>query len=194
MSSSSHPPDPRRSASKQASELEKGYDKEWKETVYFPFILEHYKKSLNWYFISMNGNVTFDTILNNQLFPNHGPIPWDWTAISMNPNMTMDIVKQHPFRPWNLDAIDRNTSIVMNKPVEIKMVESKHRKLTPKMIEKAPNTPWGLTDICSNPNLTMDLIRRFPEKPWDWDRISLLTFELDRLSFVNAKMQVRLVT
>lgn len=182
-------------ASEQASQLEREFIKEWKETVYFPFIIENYKQPLNWYWISINANVTFDTILQNVLFPNHGEVPWNWKAISMNPNVTMDIVNQNPFRPWDLEAINRNPSIVMNKVMmnTPQMLDSRHRKLTSKMIQQASNTPWGLTEICSNPNLTMSLIREFPEKAWDWDRLSLHAFELDRISYVTHKMQERLI-
>ena len=39
-------------------------------------------------------------------------------------------------------------------------------------IEKYPEKPWDWEYISLNPNITMEFIEKHPEKPWDWDRIS----------------------
>jgi len=40
------------------------------------------------------------------------------------------------------------------------------------IIEKYPNKPWNWNRISENPNLTMEIIEKYPNKPWNWIRIS----------------------
>ena len=43
-----------------------------------------------------------------------------------------------------------------------------------------PQYPWNWGDISSNPNLTMNMIKQYPDKKWNWDKVyanPLLTIE-----------------
>ena len=40
------------------------------------------------------------------------------------------------------------------------------------MIEKYPDKPWDWRAISWNPNLTMEMIEKYPDKPWKWEEIS----------------------
>ena len=41
--------------------------------------------------------------------------------------------------------------------------------ITMEFIEKYPEKPWNWGYISENPNITMEIIEKHPEKPWDWD-------------------------
>ena len=40
------------------------------------------------------------------------------------------------------------------------------------IIEKYPNKPWDWFYISKNPNITMEIIEKYPDKPWNWRVIS----------------------
>ena len=40
------------------------------------------------------------------------------------------------------------------------------------IIEKYPDNPWDWNSISYNPNITMDIIEKYPDKPWNWNAIS----------------------
>ncbi len=40
------------------------------------------------------------------------------------------------------------------------------------IINKYPDKPWDWDWISNNPNITMDMINQYPDKPWDWGGIS----------------------
>ena len=49
------------------------------------------------------------------------------------------------------------------------------------IIEKYPNKPWDWNSISRNPNITMMMIEKYPNKPWNWECISMnpnLTIEM----------------
>ena len=39
----------------------------------------------------------------------------------------------------------------------------------------------GLYGISSNPNITMEFIEKYPDKPWNWSRISMIQILLSKL-------------
>ena len=49
---------------------------------------------------------------------------------------------------------------------------SRNPNITMRIIEKYPNKPWKWYDISCNPNITMDIIEKYPDKPWNWMWIS----------------------
>jgi len=49
---------------------------------------------------------------------------------------------------------------------------SKNPNLTSEIIDKYPNKPWYWYYISQNPNLTIDWIIKYPNKSWDWNCIS----------------------
>ena len=40
------------------------------------------------------------------------------------------------------------------------------------IIDKYPNKPWNWDYISCNPNIIMDMIEKYPDKPWNWHYIS----------------------
>ncbi len=40
------------------------------------------------------------------------------------------------------------------------------------LVEKYPEKPWNWDGISYNPNITMEFIEKYLNKPWDWEEIS----------------------
>ena len=40
------------------------------------------------------------------------------------------------------------------------------------LLKKYPEKPWDWDNISYNPNLALEIIEKYPEKPWDWTGIS----------------------
>ena len=49
---------------------------------------------------------------------------------------------------------------------------SQNPNITMEIIEKYPNKPWDWEFISENPNITIEFIEKYPYKSWDWDSIS----------------------
>ena len=56
---------------------------------------------------------------------------------------------------------------------------SRNPNLTMEIIEKYPDKPWNWTCISRHPNITMEMIEKYPNKPWKWFYISSKTFKKD---------------
>ena len=50
---------------------------------------------------------------------------------------------------------------------------SENPNITMDIIEKYPDKPWDWARISLNPSITMDIIEKYPDKPWNWKWISL---------------------
>ena len=44
--------------------------------------------------------------------------------------------------------------------------------ITIEIIEKYPDKPWNWNWMSCNSNITMEFIEKYSDKPWDWDWIS----------------------
>ena len=75
-------------------------------------------KQWNWYFISLNPNITMEII-------NNPDKPWDWKCISHNPNLTIKMINDNPDKPWCLGQISCN-KFEFNR----KTYCNKHKKTT----------------------------------------------------------------
>ena len=49
---------------------------------------------------------------------------------------------------------------------------SSNPNITMEFIEKYPDKPWDWYVISHNPNITIEFIEKYPAKPWDWSSIS----------------------
>ena len=47
-----------------------------------------------------------------------------------------------------------------------------NHNITMEMIKKYPDKPWNWDGISENPNITIEIIEKYPDKPWNWDYIS----------------------
>jgi len=56
--------------------------------------------------------------------------------------------------------------------------------ITMDIIEKHPEKNWNWYGISKNPNITMDMIEKNPEKSWNWEGISQ-----NKFTFENTRMK-----
>ena len=46
--------------------------------------------------------------------------------------------------------------------------------ITMEIVEKYPDKPWNWYRISCNPNITMEIVEKYPDKPWDWYGLSII--------------------
>ena len=61
--------------------------------------------------------------------------------------------------------------------------------ITIDIIDKYPDKSWNWDGISCNPNITMDIIEKYPNKPWSWDFISLNPFKKEKELFIEKRMK-----
>ena len=49
---------------------------------------------------------------------------------------------------------------------------SHNPNITKDIIEKYPDKPWNWSGISRNPNITMEFIYKYSDKPWSWNVLS----------------------
>ena len=54
---------------------------------------------------------------------------------------------------------------------------SRNSNITIEIIEKYPDKPWNWVSISRNPNITIEFIEKYPDKRWDWYWISINKFD-----------------
>ena len=166
----------------------KNYELEWKQDVYFPFILRTKNCPWNWYFLSMNSNISLELILSNPT------LPWEWDAVSLNPNLTRKLVLENKHRKWNLRNINNNPSL-QNPPIPSSRSNDvvKFEILNEKIISSTQNTAWHFGAFCTNPSLTLELIESNLTKAWDWNVLSTHTFKMQMQAYVEIKVKEKFV-
>ena len=60
---------------------------------------------------------------------------------------------------------------------------SQNPNITMEMIEKYPDKPWNWDMISRNSNITMEFIEKLSDKPWNWHYISLNKFSKEKELF-----------
>ena len=50
---------------------------------------------------------------------------------------------------------------------------SSNPNVTLELIEKYPNKLWKWKTMGSNPNLTLEWIEKYPDKPWHWGKYTI---------------------
>ena len=135
-------------------------------------------KFWDWYCgISNNSDIILEIIKNNKFMDKN----LNWISISKNPIITTRIIEEYPDKPWNWKlGISYNPNITiefinkyggMCKQFDWKAI-SKHKNITMDIIEKYPDKPWNWKYISFNPNITIEFINKYPDKPWNWKHIS----------------------
>jgi hypothetical protein len=125
----------------------------------------------DWQFISMNPNLTIETILK---YPSK---KWYWTEVSANKGITMEDINNHLDLSWSWSSVSRNPNLTID--MVISHLDkgwdwhwiTKNRAITLEMITKHPELPFLYNSINENPNLTPEFILAHPEYPWDNGRI-----------------------
>ena len=134
--------------------------------------------------------------------------PWDWIWISYNPNITMEFVEKYPDKPWNWYRLSQNPNITMEIIENIQINHgigigfhviqiSPWRLLKNIQINHGIGMDFHIIQISlwkslkniqinhgigmnchRNPNITMDIIEKYPNKPWNWSDFNNL-FEIN---------------
>ena len=66
---------------------------------------------------------------------------------------------------------------------------SRNPNISMDMLEKYPDKPWNWNTISCNPNITMDIIEKYPDNPWDWYRISCNPFNYEKELFIEKRIK-----
>ena len=106
----------------------------------------------------------------------HPELKWDWSHVSHNPSVTMEIVLSNIIKPWNWVRLSRHPNITMsdieshmNLPWIWKWYGvGQNPNLTMAMIETHPDMDWDWNGISKRMKLTVDLLRQYADKPWDF--------------------------
>ena len=80
------------------------------------YLLKKYPdKPWNWYYLSLNSNITMSDVLNN---PDK---QWNFNGLSSNSNITMKDVLNNPDKPWDC--------LLLNKNITIEFIEKNINKI-----------------------------------------------------------------
>lgn len=96
-----------------------------------------------------------------ELYPCAG---WDWAGISEHIGVSWEFIQSKPWYPWDIKGLTQNPSI----PIQVILDH----------LSKSVNTGDTLS---SHPDLTVDIILKNPDKPWNWSHIfhhSCITWEI----------------
>ena len=66
---------------------------------------------------------------------------------------------------------------------------SRNPNISMRIIEKYSDKPWNWSYISWNPNIAMEFIEKHPNKPWDWYGISRDTFNYEKELFIEKRMK-----
>ena len=130
---------------------------------------------------------------------------WNWRVISAYPNLTVDIILANINKPWNWEALSNNVAITFSlvlKTLDKPWVYNKlicHINIDPLMFSEfiniccvklprilySPYVGWSL--LASRTDVTLDVILKYPNYPWDWNIILKNNPNLT-LEFVYANM------
>ena len=107
---------------------------------------------------------------------------WNWHWVSSNPAVTMQDIINHPEYPWDYFYVSLNPNLnftfilkspnIMNHPEypwDFTCGVSNNPNLTINLINKYPNDRWDFYNVSCNPGITMQDIINHPEYPWDWE-------------------------
>lgn len=152
--------------------------------------------------ISMNPNITWDTIKNNPTFmwdwdslsknPNitwdiitkNPEYPWNWYSFCKNPNITLDIVKSYPNVRWDWGALSANSAIKWNDVNNLDLSwDYFHLHQNPNMniqnleymdrkLHEENSIGIIWTVLSSNPSITIHDMRKYKDEAWFWKFLS----------------------
>lgn len=104
--------------------------------------------------------------------------PWDYSAISRfcSNKDTIDLIIKYPHLPWDIATILENLSLeysiyYLTKFYKICDWDKVSQSISLQVFEKYPNLNWNFAILSQRLNI-LDMIAKFPEKPWDWDYLS----------------------
>lgn len=114
----------------------------------------------------------FKYLLNK--YPNND---WDWYNISSNPNITISFIKKYfkNILPFFNNLLKNNSNI------NIKFI---------KMFKNYIITNKNWEYLSRNPNITFEIVKYFPNKPWDYFNVlrNINPITYDILPFFEEKL------
>lgn len=114
--------------------------------------------------LSQNPNVTLDYILNHP--DNNSHNKWDWISIGGNPNITFQDVLEHPelMTNQNISRQDQVERPWLANNMYFIWGLSSNPNITMDIIEKYPNLAWNETQVAQNPSITIDDLHSYKPK------------------------------
>ena len=136
-------------------------------------VLEHPDLPWNWF--SLSQRIPMDMIIQ------HPDLPWDGDGICMNPTQQkyMKLMKvDSPITIQQINLLCQYTDIDIwdyiqeyQSPDWNQFHVSIRPEITWERIQ-SNNSIWDWDGVSMNPNITIDLILEFPDKPWNWNYLS----------------------
>jgi len=126
-------------------------NEKWLRENMLPYKWQIYPQISYWSGVVYNPNITLDLILKNAKRLSKA----DWNYVSYKFTITLDVLEKHPLKPWNWNTLS-GKSIFTMEDIEKTLVKF----------------PWDFQGISRNPNLTIEMIRKFYKKKWSWTTIS----------------------
>lgn len=119
----------------------------------------------------------------------YSEINWDWYTLTRNRAISKSDIKKYPQFPWDLSHIKQDTYdkydttadsninsvsalillIILSKDQEWSYSRNSH--LTLDLIDKYSDKPWDWEGISENSAITMDMIENNPQRPWVWKHV-----------------------
>jgi hypothetical protein len=93
---------------------------------------------------------------------------WSWEDLSINSYITYDIIEALSDKPWNWNELSYNKCIKFSYPQDIYRNPELNMKFFEKHLERVN---WDL--LSENPNLTFDIVEKYPDKYWNWCKLSM---------------------
>ncbi len=160
--------------------LEKNCDKPWdwyflsiNPNLSFQYVLDH--PELPWYWYGLSRDVPFKYVLD------HPKLPWNWYGLSENPNIPFQYVLDHPEKPWNWYGLSENPNIpfqcMLDHPEFLCWDEfSRNPTVSFQDVLNHPELPWDWYWLSTKVSI-QDVVNH-PEKPWSWSGLSVNKFDL----------------
>lgn len=151
-----------------------------KPNILARIIKKYPNENWNFYELSSNPNITWDIIdifihknwewfklsqynphINIQIIKKYVNY-WNWGALSRNFYITQEIINTFIDKPWDWTVIISNTNSVC-----ILKYTSRYEIDINSFIN---NICWK--SLSQNPHLDFNLVKKYPDKPWDWAYLS----------------------
>lgn len=131
-------------------------------------------REIDYRILSLNPNITWETVRDN---PDK---PWDYYCLSLNPNINMDIVRAYPKKEWEIPLIRSREAKISDLEqnnfrswLSTCIVENPDYCIDIEYIVKTIKKESEWYHISSNPNITFDIVKKYPEKSWNYRELSI---------------------
>lgn len=155
-----------------------GFFQSFKDLVIFTqsvplwVILNSPTRKWNWVFVSGRIDVTTSII---DAYPNK---PWHFGRLSKH--IPLEYINKNIDRPWNWSTIARRNDLYIDYVIQNQdkfkrddwWMLSANPNITIDMVEKYPDLPWRWDGLSRNTNMTINIVNSYPDDNWTWDNLS----------------------